>query len=467
VPSVRHHGRYHTGEDWYGGRGSSLGQPVRAAAAGRVTFTSATAWGRDGGVVILEHRLPDDTIAYSVYGHLMETPEIPLPAALSCVPAGAVIGAVGDARPAPHVHFEIKVNDPTLPGSGYSWLDPFSQGWRRPEKFVRNWQAWLHPAHNWHFMANDERGPQTPPVVLDDNSLIYLDSNRLGRLTPDGRLLWRVVLEQPATALVPFADTALVVYAGGEFQPVARDGTLGARWPLPFAPDSAPLALGELLVFHTRDNALVAIEVAERVVRWTLPDVPRVARWHAAGGLLGLVTDAGVVMIVSSGGELVDTARVRDGAAFATSPDGGLLVFTSGGLWRVRPDGTWAEFLATEAAGGRSSAVAFGPGGGLYLFDGEIVQAFGGSSLVWQAALPRIDGLTRLDVYDSVLLLTSNHGHVIALQAATGGLCNATQVYGSDRAGFWHGLGTDGVLRLAVADQFMGLDWEDFLGACR
>ncbi|MBC7810580.1 MAG: hypothetical protein H7175_05505, partial [Burkholderiales bacterium] len=53
-PSPRHQGRYHTGEDWYGIRGESFGQPVRAIAAGRVTYSAVNGWGRDGGVVIIE-----------------------------------------------------------------------------------------------------------------------------------------------------------------------------------------------------------------------------------------------------------------------------------------------------------------------------------------------------------------------------------------------------------------------------
>src|SRR5574338_14758 len=57
--SPRHQGRYHTGEDWYGGRGTSYGQYVRAIANGRVTFSSPNGWGRDGGVIIIEHTFPD------------------------------------------------------------------------------------------------------------------------------------------------------------------------------------------------------------------------------------------------------------------------------------------------------------------------------------------------------------------------------------------------------------------------
>ncbi|RMG85576.1 MAG: M23 family metallopeptidase, partial [Chloroflexi bacterium] len=99
--SPRHQGRFHTGEDWYGGRGMSAGSPVRAIANGRVTYSSPSGWGRDGGVIIIEHTFPDGSIAYSQYGHLGEGGIDSFPPRLSCVEAGQIIGVVGDARPAP------------------------------------------------------------------------------------------------------------------------------------------------------------------------------------------------------------------------------------------------------------------------------------------------------------------------------------------------------------------------------
>jgi len=40
------------------------------------------------------------------------------------------------------------------------------------------------------------------------------------------------------------------------------------------------------------------------------------------------------------------------------------------------------------------------------------------------------------------------------------------QIYGDHRSGAWHSLGNDGVLRLAVGDQLLGLDWLRFIGGC-
>ncbi len=45
-------------------------------------------------------------------------------------------------------------------------------------------------------------------------------------------------------------------------------------------------------------------------------------------------------------------------------------------------------------------------------------------------------------------------------------MCNRTRIYGSAFTKMWHALGVDGVLRVHLADQIMGLDWETFLLGC-
>ena len=465
--SVRHNGRYHTGEDWYGGRDRSLGQVVRAAATGRVMHAVPTSWGRDGGVVILEHRMPDESVVYSVYGHITESELVAFPTALTCVNAGDPIGVIADVRPAPHVHFEIKTNNPTLPGAGYAWVNPIASGWQRPGQFVRDCQTWLHPAHTWHYRLNTSAGTAPPPVLLDDNSLIFLDAGRLGRLTPDGRNLWRVVPDQPVVALVPFEDGALLVYANGTLQPVTREGALGERWTVSFAPDGPPMPLAGRLVFHISNNALAALDLGSRQIVWTLRDVPPVVRWHSHDDRLALLGADDILRVVSADGVLLDSAQVRDGVAFATAPDGALLAYTQGGLWRVGTDSLWSQFMEAAPAARRSAALAFGAGT-LYLFDGDVLSALSpAGDTVWSVSIPDVRGPARLEVIDGVLLLTSGDGHVIALQASSGALCNAVQAWGhGGQATPWNSLGVDGTLRLAFTGQILGLDWARFLGAC-
>lgn len=143
APSLRHQGRFHTGEDWYGGRNSSLGEPVYAAARGRVTYSWDLGWGRDGGVVIIEHVFPDGRILYTQYGHIAETETVKFPGVGDCVEAGEMIARIGDSRPAPHVHFEIRSANPTFPGPGYTWDDPRDIGWLDPTLLIARMQAEL------------------------------------------------------------------------------------------------------------------------------------------------------------------------------------------------------------------------------------------------------------------------------------------------------------------------------------
>jgi hypothetical protein len=100
--------------------------------------------------------------------------------------------------------------------------------------------------------------------------------------------------------------------------------------------------------------------------------------------------------------------------------------------------------------------------------DGAVLHAYDSAhALRWQVQLPPgISGTVQLSDYGAVLLLTSSHGHIAALQKESGGVCGITQVFGDDRAQFWHGLGTDGILRVAVSDQIIGFDWGRFLGGC-
>jgi hypothetical protein len=467
APSPRHQGRFHTGEDWYGGRGSSYGQPVMAAAAGRVTFSSPNGWGRDGGVIIIEHTFRDSTVAYSMYGHITDATGIEFPAVFTCVRQGDVIAAVGDIRPAPHLHFEIRTNNPNLPGPGYSWDNPEVDGWRRPSKFVLNMQTQLSDAFLWRANIADETGPVTPPIQLEDYSLLLLDANRVMRASSDGRILWRAVLQRPAVGLLPSGNSALIVYADGEIQPINRDGTLGQSWQTGLTFDGAPMPAWGVFLLHTPENELVALDASARTALWRLADVPPVLRWAAGETLLGLMTATDEMLTISQSGQLLDRAALREPGALALSPSGDLMAYTRGGLWKIAADGTWTLESDVFPQGGSTGALAFDEGGNLYLFDGAVMRAYAPDRTArWQSELSEIRGTTSLSVEGNILLLTSSAGHIAALQAETGAVCNRARIWGDWRSQLWRRLNDDGVLRIYVADQIVGLDWEEFLAVC-
>lgn len=468
VASPRHQGRYHTGEDWFLGMGASLGQPVRAIAAGRVTYSAPTGWGRDGGVIIIEHTFPDGSTVYSQYGHIAQTDTVLFPPRLSCVEAGQVIAVIGDARPAPHLHLEIRINQPDIPGPGYTRENPFDLGWRRPSQFIINRQAWLHMAYRWHVQNTTGNVNNPPPLVLNDNSMLLVDGSVLRRATSDGRVLWRVSLPGRAVSVTGYRANPYVTLADGTIARIDFEGAMVERWSLDFRPDSPPLVMGENLVYHTDDNALVALAADRRSIIWRVEGVPRFRRGYVAGALIALVTEDNRLVLVSTDGRLVsDSAALNSGASLASAPDGTLLAYTQGGLWRISGTGEWALTLENTPPGGGPGAVAALDDGRLFLLDGENIYAYGANgTAAWQARLPQaITGQTQLTRYGDGLLITSSHGHIMVVRA-TGGICGFTRIYGSDSASFWHSLGTDGVLRVAVGDQVIGLDWGRFAATC-
>jgi murein DD-endopeptidase MepM/ murein hydrolase activator NlpD len=115
----------HLGDDLngVGGWNSDLGDPVYAAATGKVIYAG---WPSDGwgNMVVLMHRVPDASapdgwrVHQAVYAHLdkiqVKHGDI--------VPRGAQLGSVGTAggKYLAHLHFEIREGRSIYPGPGYS-----------------------------------------------------------------------------------------------------------------------------------------------------------------------------------------------------------------------------------------------------------------------------------------------------------------------------------------------------------
>mgnify|MGYP000716391303 CR=1 FL=1 len=457
APSPRHNGRYHTAEDWFGGV-NTLGQPVYAIARGRVTYSAPNAWGRDGGVVIIEHAMPDGTTAYSMYGHMNERGDISFPARFTCVQVGDIVGTVGDIRPAPHVHIEIRTNNPDIPGVGYEWEDPRTLGYRQPSAFITDWQAWLDEASLWHTEFAD--APLAPPLVLEDYSLMMLNGEFLRRVLPDGRILWRVTLEEPAVAVVGYEGAPLLISADGTIQRVDYEGNFGESWLLDAQFDSPPLEVGDAYIFHTPDNALVAIDRRWRAVLWRLDDVPPFVRAYSGGSGLALVTAEHELLLISPDGRLLDRSQLRGVPGIGAGS--ALLVLSRTGLWyagetwRLAKDMLPMPSPSFAVAQFQDRAAVF-DGTALILYDDAFNE-------LWRTALPNVTGQAQLTLVDeNRLLLTSTDGQIILLSAENGALCGSLRLWGDvDEALLWHDLGDDGVLRVLIGQRLVGLDWQEF-----
>ncbi|MFN8379170.1 MAG: peptidoglycan DD-metalloendopeptidase family protein [Anaerolineae bacterium] len=470
--SPRHQGRFHTGEDWSLPDGTARGQIVVAPADGRVAFSSANAWGGDGGVIILEHTFPDGSVAYSMFGHLTEADGITFPPALSCVRMGTPLATIADVRPAPHVHIEIRTGDNLTPGAGYSWEPPEALGLRRPTKFLTNQALQLNDAYRWRVDLADEAGPFGAPVVLDDQSLIYLDGGRVNRITSDGRLLWRTPLESPSVGLFPGPGSAWIVFADGRWQGIGRDGTLldTKNAGLPLA--RTVLALPSRLIAQMADGRIAAFSPDGELI-WTsadsLPEVISGVEEPTSGRVALMARDAqgmGHLMMLDLNGGLIERAELAEPAPIAFAPSGMLWTYTQGGLWWVDETGTWTLADPAAVPGGRSAALAFPPTGERAQFDGNVLTVYSpDGSPRWQTTAGPIEGPNSLQALGDQLLLVSASGDLIAWRLGDGAECGRARLWGGPSA--WAQRGPDGVLRAYIADQIAGLDWAAFTQDCR
>jgi Tol biopolymer transport system component len=142
-------GKYHLGEDWNKGAGEDdANESVHSIASGEVRYSkdSGQAWGR---VVIIQHKLPDNSYIYSMYGHLNSKDAI---IEGSFVNIGDIIGTIrpGVNKPfkmSAHLHFEIRTDsnpDKLKPGLGYS-VKPKPSGWVDPSEFIDSHRQIISP----------------------------------------------------------------------------------------------------------------------------------------------------------------------------------------------------------------------------------------------------------------------------------------------------------------------------------
>ncbi|MCA9920834.1 MAG: M23 family metallopeptidase, partial [Anaerolineales bacterium] len=140
--------KYHAGEDWGGPAGSrNLGTPVYSIGHGLVTYAEPVGWGRDQGVVIVQHTLTDGRRLLSFYGHL--DPDSVVLNAGECVVRGDQVGNIGQPRTTPHLHFEIRTQAPYETLTGYWPVDPTLAGWLPPSQTIWQQRIAASPGVEW------------------------------------------------------------------------------------------------------------------------------------------------------------------------------------------------------------------------------------------------------------------------------------------------------------------------------
>jgi hypothetical protein len=260
---------------------------------------------------------------------------------------------------------------------------------------------------------------------------------------------------------------SLLIYANGTMQLInVESGGLGEAWEVKAQFSAAPIVIGNTLVFPS-NNGLVAIAANRRDILWQLADVPPYKRaFVASNGAIALISENDELLYIASDGNLITRTQLRAAGSFASAPNGALLVYTLGGLWQIDPTREWSLYIEDAPAGGDSGAM-LSTNNHLFVFDGEDLQAYDQNKQpLWRSAVPLVEGRVELTQIDDLLLLISNGGN-IAVLTDEGQFCNQVRIRGNVEARLWYELGGDGILRVAVADQIIGLNWDLFTRPCR
>lgn len=375
------------------------GDPVYAAARGRVTLSNIEEWDTEKGVVILEHTFPDGSIAYSLYGHVEQGETIQLPPVGSCVERGDVIAQIGwPSRGKPHLHYELRSMLPDEGGPGYVDTNPLELGWYHPIEFTELWRARLQPG--FAGVATYLTAPTLPPAFLEDGSVALAQDNQLVSFL-DGVERWRISLGEIATGLtaLPGGRVAALVRGGQVF--TLENGRFLGAWTvdaLEASPVLASSSTGEALVFATTGAGLAAYTAAGSPL-WSVPALddemaaPRVLDFETSGGDVALVVRAtnGPVLRVVRDGDVVLERQLAEPALIAPAATGGWLALDGNELVRLQ-DGENHSLAELEQAPARGSRFITDAEGNFYLYtmgDPATLSALDADgTLRWQVEAP-------------------------------------------------------------------------------
>ncbi len=473
-PSHRFGGLLHAGEDWWGRHGRTLGEPVYAIARGRVTLSSPTVWGLDKGMVIVEHRLPDRGVWYSVYGHLEPLNGHEFPPQGSCVEPGQIIGAIGAGRPSPHLHFEIRNFNPDQTGPNYWAVDPATNGWANPTQFIINWQTWLRGLDTWRMDLFRQVASEAPAIMGVDRSIIYLDGDVIFAVSPARQYVWYSVqlADTPIGLIRTTRGNFTVALPNGAMEDWTDDGFRRRSWSAGGPPSGPPIAFGDLVLVHTPDAGLTAYD-AERAAIWQIADVKRVVSSAVSGDALALTDSAGGFWLLDRAGEVIDRATLMRPGDLAPAPGGGFYLRSARGLWRVSTAGEWRWLAESPRTNPVRSRLLADPGGGFYLWTGwrgrgELIAYDAGGAVRWRQTIKEELGVVQMALDSACrLLVGGGTGWLYAFDTADGTPLADVQLYSGSNSPVFVGLADDGLLRFLIYDMLVAFDLDRLTGACK
>ncbi|MHB8625782.1 MAG: outer membrane protein assembly factor BamB family protein [Aggregatilineales bacterium] len=430
-------GGLHTGIDMAFGR---YGDPVRAAARGRVTLADPNGWNLEKGVVIIEHIFPDGSLYYSLYGHMEQINGHNFPAVGSCVALGDVIGAVGHPECcAPHLHYEIRRMDGLSGGPGYSSVDPLLGGWLHPIDFTERWQLELRPAFRSMRVANSP--PLAPPIFLSDGGLILAEDDQIERQAADGTVTWRLDVGG-LVGMVMLPDNRLLALTADNHVYVINNGQFGAIWLPDHTPSSPPILFGAGIAFLTTDWRVASYSPDGKRLWQTDPLGDHIERYAVSGNQLAVSSgNAGTfkLSVIDTSGKVAYQAAAPSPIMPIAAPDG-FYVLVASQIGHLDRTYNWRPLLDIGQPFGRGAQVVFDASGNVVVYPGYNAQllAFNADgSRRWQADLPGPPlqpPQLAIGADCSVYALTVD-GALLAFQSSTGRLRGLAALYSGGEHG--------------------------------
>lgn len=419
------------------------GDPVAAAARGRVTYADPEGWDTEKGVVIVEHTFPDGSIAYTLYGHMEQSDTITFPRLGDCVERGQVIGTIGwPSRGLPHLHYEIRSFLPNDGGPGYVTNNPLDSGWYNPFDFTELWRLRLAPG--FVESATFRAAPGVPPALLDSGVYAVASGSMIAGTLPTGAVLWRVETSGTVTGLAALPGGRVVARTHSGQTITLENGRYLAVWDVP-GPDTPFVALGETLVFVSADGGLAAYNPLGTAL-WTLPgagagtaarpvelaasDVQVLALTRVSGGVL--------TRVVNADGTIAFETTYADPVAAAPDRSGGWLLLDGPQIRRIA--GGQNHSIGTLAPPpGRAARVAVDVLGNAYIYsadaDGTLISINASGDMRWRTPYPAAGALSPLLATGSgcMLYALDSDGMLNVFDTSSGDLLRQAQVYAGGR----------------------------------
>ncbi len=428
-------GGMHTGIDVAFNR---RGDPVRAAARGRVTYADPNGWDTEKGVVIVQHTLPDNTVIHTVYGHMEQSDTVRFPAVGTCVERGDVVGVVGwPSRGLPHLHYEIRSFMPGDGGPGYVVENPLERGWYDPLDFTALWRIRLAPG--FIRSVSFPNVPTLPPVIAEDAASVLAFASAIEAFSAQGSRLWRITTDGVVTGMLGLPDNRVVAHTRSGQALTLQGGRYAAVWQVS-GPDAPILALGETVVFVTEGGGLAAFTPMGEPL-WSLPgedEITGVSDFQTNGTQVALAvrTGAGVRWrVVDADGQLRYETTFARVPLIAPVLTGGWLALDGSTLYSIT-GGERRELAAVTPAPARTARMTADllGNGYIYLADAAstLISISSGGQLRWRQTYPvapaTLAPLLRTD-NGCLLYALDEDGALHVFSAATGEILNGKQLY--------------------------------------